>query len=72
METPWGFESPRPHHHMTAGLRSRVRFRPAITGSWLYVPLAPALVIVGSVLALTMAATLVPTSVTLAAGDRPA
>jgi putative ABC transport system permease protein len=50
-----------------AGATTLTAVARAFTGSWPYVPLAPALVIVGSVLALTMAATLVPTSVILAA-----
>src|SRR5262249_6505757 len=54
-----------------AGATTLTAVARAFTGSWPHVPLAPALVIVGSVLALTMAATLVPTSVILAAGRRP-
>ena len=50
-----------------AGATTLTAVARAFTGSWPYVPLAPALVIVGSVLALTMAATLAPTSVILAA-----
>ena len=42
----------------------------AATGSGPYVPLAPALVITGSVLALTMVATLGPASAIIAAADR--
>jgi putative ABC transport system permease protein len=42
----------------------------AATGSGPYVPLAPALVITGSVLALTMIATLGPASAIIAAADR--
>jgi len=50
-----------------AGATTLTAVARAFTGSWPYVPLTPALVIVGSVLTLTMAATLVPTSVILAA-----
>jgi putative ABC transport system permease protein len=42
----------------------------AVTGGWPYVPKAPALVIVGSVLALTMAATLGPAAAILRARER--
>lgn len=42
----------------------------AVTGGWPFVPKAPALVIVGSVLALTMAATLGPAAAILRARER--
>jgi len=55
---------------VAAGATTLAAVARAFSGGWPYVPLAPALVIVGSVLALALAATLGPTAAILARRDR--